>query len=147
MTMPQLVFLIFASQLYLASTSVIRKASYGRADVLPAKTEDEVDACRKMDMIVHTADLSLSTKVIGPESFNAYQCKGQCSLSQKNKFVTPHSLLMAVLKERNGNKTDGEACCVPTKLRPMSFTYYLARRGMFVMHTFKEMIVEECGCR
>ena len=115
------------------------------AEVLPANTEGEDDACRKVDMIVHSADLGLSDKFIRPESFNAYQCKGRCSLSQPEKWVL-HSLVMRFLKEKKGTKTDGQACCIPTKMRPMTFINYVGNHGSFVMRTFKNMIVEECGC-
>ncbi|KAJ7380729.1 hypothetical protein OS493_007102 [Desmophyllum pertusum] len=117
-----------------------------KPDIPPKKSEHEVDACRKVDMIVHTADLGLSAKSIHPESFNAFQCKGKCSLTQRKKFIT-HSLIKALVKQKKGIKTDGmEACCVPTKLLPMSLMYYIEKRGAFVMRTFKDMIVEECGC-
>ncbi|KAJ7380990.1 hypothetical protein OS493_004584 [Desmophyllum pertusum] len=110
----------------------------------PAKVEEEVDGCQKEDMIVHTADLGLFAKVIKPESFNAFQCKGRCSLTQRKKFIN-HSLLKAIVKKKKGIKTEGEACCVPTKLRPKYFLFYIENRG-YVIRTFKDMIVEDCGC-
>ncbi len=109
------------------------------------KPEQEDNGCRKVDFIVHTKDFGSSTKSIRPESFNAYQCKGKCSLTPKKKFVN-HSLLKAFLKIKKGIKTDGEACCIPTKLRPMSFIYHSEERGSLVMDTYQDMIVEECGC-
>ena len=107
--------------------------------------EHEGDACRKVDMLIHTADLGLSPKFTKPESFNAYQCRGQCSLTQRNNFVN-HSLMKVLMKNGKGIKTDSEACCVPTKLRPMSFIYYVEERESFVTRTYQDMIVEECGC-
>ncbi|KAL9979112.1 hypothetical protein ACROYT_G016724 [Oculina patagonica] len=162
MTMLYLFLSLFASQLFFATPSVIREeqaedgeeqetpdpdahATKTKREIQPKKPEQEDYGCQKVDLIVHTKDLGLSTKSIWPESFNAYRCKGKCSLTPKKKFIN-HSLLKAFLKKKKGIKTDGEACCVPTKLRPMSFVYDIKGRGSFVLHTFQDMIVEECGC-
>lgn len=110
-----------------------------------SKNEDrDFDGCRKEDMIVHTAELGLPTKYIQPEKFNAYQCKGKCSLKQWRKYII-HSLLKAYLEDKKGIKVDNNACCVPTKLRPMSLFYYNETLG-FVRHILTDAIVEECGC-
>ncbi|PFX24597.1 nodal homolog [Stylophora pistillata] len=110
-----------------------------------SKNEDrDFDGCRKEDMIVHTAELGLPTKYIQPEKFNAYQCKGKCSLKQWRKYII-HSLLKAYLEDKKGIKVDNNACCVPTKLRPMSLFYYNETLG-FVRHILTNAIVEECGC-
>ena len=49
------------------------------------------------------------------------------------------------LEEKKGIKADSDACCVPTKLRPMTVIYHVENVG-FVVRTFDNMIVEECGC-
>ena len=65
-------------------------------------------------------------------------------MTQWKKF-TPHSLLEAFVNKKSF-KTDGEGCCVPTKLRPLTVIYYDEERGVFVLRTFQDLIVEECGC-
>ncbi|KAL9979117.1 hypothetical protein ACROYT_G016730 [Oculina patagonica] len=106
-------------------------------DTSPGKAALQVDACRKVDMFVDFADLGLYDRIIAPASFNAYQCKGKCS-------PTNHSLLKALIEKKNGNKTNGEACCVPTKLRPISLLQ-MEENGNVVMRNY-DMVVEECGC-
>ena len=95
-------------------------------------------------MIVNSTELDLPTKFIRPKSFNAYQCKGNCSLTQPGKYII-HSLMKDYLEEKKGIEADSDACCVPTKLRPMTFIYHVENLG-FVNRTFDNMIVEECGC-
>ncbi|XP_020614137.1 dorsalin-1-like [Orbicella faveolata] len=109
-----------------------------------SKADQAVNGCRKEDLLVNTSDLGLSAKFIRPESFNAYQCRGKCSLTQGNTF-TLHSLLEAFVNKK-GNKADGEGCCVPTKLRSLSVIYYAKEHGIFERRTFQDMIIEECGC-
>ena len=110
----------------------------------PKEAKQAIKGCRKEDLFVNTSDLGLSAKFVRPESFNAYQCRGKCSLTQGKTF-TSHSLLEAFVNKK-GNKTDGEGCCVPTKLRPLSFIYYVKEQEMFEQRTFQDMIIEECGC-
>ena len=100
--------------------------------------------CRKEDLLVNTSDLGLSAKFIEPKSFNAHQCRGKCSLAQWNTF-TPHSLLVAFMN-KNSNKTDGDRCCVPTKVRPLTVIYYDEEREFFQRRTFQDLIIEECEC-
>lgn len=124
----------------------MKRSSTGRTnrDIPPEKAENEFDDCRREDMIVNTTELGLPGKHVTPESFNAYQCKGKCSLKQWKKYII-HSLLKDYLEEKRGIKPSGDVCCIPTKLRPMSVKYY-AENGGFVVRTFRDMIVEECGC-
>lgn len=110
----------------------------------PKKAEQAVDGCQKEDFLVKTSDLGFPAKVIKPESFNAYKCRGKCSLTQGKTF-TPHSLLKAFVNKK-GNKTDDEGCCIPTKLRPLYVIYYVEENGIFELRTFQDMIIEGCGC-
>ena len=93
---------------------------------------------------MNTSDLGLHTKFIRPESFNAYQCRGKCSLTQGKPF-TLHSLLEAFVNKK-GKKTDGDGCCVPTKMRPLSVIYYNEEGGFYELRSFRDMIIDECGC-
>ena len=117
-----------------------------KRETLLKKAEQAGNGCRKEDLLVETSDLGWPAKVIRPESFNAYQCRGKCSLTQRKTF-TPHALLEAfVNKSKKGNKTDGEGCCVPTKLRPLYVIYHVKEHGIYELRTFQDMIIEECGC-
>ena len=110
--------------------------------ILPEKAEHEGDSCRKVDMIIHTANLSAD--FIAPKLFNAFQCIGRCSLTQRKNFIN-HSLIKAIVNKKKGIKTEGEACCVPKKMRPMS-TLFVDKNNQIVLKRFENMIVEECGC-
>ena len=62
-------------------------------------------AAEEEDMIVNSTELGLPTKFIRPKSFNAYQCKGICSLQQRGKYII-HSLMKGYLEEKKGIKAD-----------------------------------------
>ena len=106
------------------------------------KGEHKVDNCRRVSLYVDFIDLGLSDTINAPSGYNAYQCKGKCSTTQK--FLN-RALLLDLMEKKKGIKTEGEACCVPTKLQPLSILTVDERENV-VLRTFEDMVVEECGC-
>ena len=119
------------------------KAPQELDDIPPQKAEQEVDACRRVNLFVKFADLGLPGMIIAPRRFNVYQCKGKCSKTQQ-KFLN-RALLLDLLEKKKGIKTEEEACCVPTKLKPKSVLYF-DEENRLVLRTFEDMVVKECGC-
>lgn len=115
-----------------------------RRDITRTKMPESKKACRKEDMIVNSMALSSSVKIIHPKSFNAFQCSGKCSETEKTKFIN-HSLLKDFVLQKKGIKRNEEPCCFPTKLKPITFIYKTDNGG-FVIRAVKDLIVEECGC-
>ena len=136
--------IILSSYLARDNHAEISSSDRAKCNGPPKNAKQAINGCRKEDLHVNTSDLGLSAKFIRPESFNAYQCRGKCSLTQGKTF-TLHSLLEAFVNKR-GIKTDGDGCCVPTKLRPLSVIYYVEERGFFERYTFQDLIIEEGGC-
>ena len=108
------------------------------------EAEHDIGTCRKVGLYVSFADIGLSEEIIAPDGFNAYQCKGKCSSTQQKKFPN-RSAIMALLEKKKGIEIDHEACCVPTKLAPISVIVH-ERNGHIVLRTFDDMVVQECGC-
>ena len=172
MTMLYLFISLFASQLLLATPCVIEKeqvenrqeppslelnktiiespdpettkAQWTNVDFTLEDAQHDVDTCRRVSMYASLKGLGLSEEIIAPDGFNAYQCKGKCSSTQRKKFPN-RSGLMALLEKKKGIEIDDEACCVPTKLAPISVVVY-KKNGQIVLRTFDGMVVEECGC-
>ena len=109
------------------------------------EAEHDVGTCRKVGMYVSFADIGLSDEIIAPDGFDAFRCKGKCSSTQRKKFSN-RSAIMALLGEKKGIKIDDEACCVPTKLAPIS-TLVFEKNGHIVLRKFDDLVVEECGCQ
>ena len=108
------------------------------------EVEHDIGTCRKVPMFVSFADIGLSDEIIAPDGFNAYQCKGKCSSTQQKKFPN-RSAIMALLEKVKGVEIDDAACCVPTKLAPISVIVH-ERNGHIVLRKFDDMVVQECGC-
>ena len=108
------------------------------------EAEHDVDTCRKVSMYVNFTELALSHEIITPWGFDAFQCKGRCSSTQRKKFPN-RSAIMALLEKKKGIEIDYEACCVPTKLAPISALVF-DKNGHIALKTFDDIVVEECGC-
>jgi len=106
------------------------------------EAEHDVDTCRKVSMYVRFTEIGLGDEIISPRGFDAFQCEGSCSSAQRKKF--PNRLaLMALLKKQKG--INGAACCVPTKLAPIS-ALVIEKNNHVALKKFDNMVVEECGC-
>ena len=107
-------------------------------------TEHENDTCQRVGLFVSFKELGLYEDIVAPPGFQAYQCKGKCSLTERKKFPN-RSPLMALLEEKKGIKIADETCCVPTKLRPIT-VLYMNKNTKVVLRNIDDMVVEECGC-
>ena len=164
---------LFVSQLLLVTPCVIEKEQVGNREESPSlevnktisespdpttkeapwtnvelpleQVEHDVDTCRKVGMYISFQELGLSDEIITPWGFNAFQCKGKCSSTQRKKFPN-RSALMALLKKKKGIEIDDGPCCVPTKLAPISALVF-EKNGHIVLKKFDDMVVEECGCK
>ena len=106
------------------------------------EAEHDVDTCRKVSMYVSFTEIGLADEIISPRGFDAFQCEGSCSSAQRKTF--PNRLaLMALLKKKKG--INDVACCVPTKLAPIS-ALVIEKNNHVALKKFDNMVVEECGC-
>ncbi|ESO89077.1 hypothetical protein LOTGIDRAFT_106360, partial [Lottia gigantea] len=83
--------------------------------------------------------------IIHPKKFNARFCYGECASPIDVKYKpTNHAMLQTLMRSKRKNSAP-PACCVPTKLNPLSMLYY--EFDEIVVRHHEEMIASECGCR
>ncbi|XP_078375430.1 protein decapentaplegic-like [Oculina patagonica] len=81
-----------------------------------------------------------------PTFFDAYRCGGDCKFPLDNKVnPTDYATIRAILYSSGHDEGTGEPCCVPIKLKGISTIE--EHDNTFSMKFYKEMVVEECGCR
>lgn len=119
--------------------------------------------CRKQDFNVNFYDLGWGKWIIYPKVFNAHRCEGDCSLPSIGKHVgrhsessssrsisvrmTNHAQIMSILELKHPELTNKQMSkCVSTKLKPLT-VIFLDERGRIKTKQYRDMIVEECGCR
>lgn len=123
--------------------------------------------CHKKDFYVNFYELGWDRWVLYPKVFNAHICVGGCGLPKMINFMnskrkdkkrsryspkslitklTNHAQVMSILEYRHPKLNQQMTKCVPTKLKPLT-VIYLNDYGRIMTKQYKDMVVEECGCR
>lgn len=102
--------------------------------------------CRRTSLKVNFKDIGWDKWIVAPPEYDAYECKGVCNFPLTDD-VTPskHAIIQTLVNLSNPKKAN-KACCVPTKLDPLTVMYQ--ENGIItVRHLYEEMKVAKCGCR
>lgn len=101
--------------------------------------------CTRHELYVDFRDIGLSSSIIAPAGYSAYQCKGVCEppLSQDHR-PTNHATIQAIVHKMV--KDVARPCCVPTKLLSTSILFYDDNENV-VLKMYEDMIADRCGCR
>ncbi|KAM9820128.1 bone morphogenetic protein 10 [Neosynchiropus ocellatus] len=107
-----------------------------------AKTEP----CKRAPLFVDFKDIGWDSWIVQPLGYEAYRCNGVCSPPMTSEVSpTNHAMVQTQLSFKNPERVS-PACCVPTKLEPISLLYY--DNGVVTLkHKYNGMVVAECGCR
>lgn len=117
------------------------EAPWSNVEFPLVEAEHDVDTCRKVSMYVNFTEIGLADKVIAPRGFYTFQCEGNCLTPRKK--ISNRLAIMALLKKKKG--ISDVACCVPTKLTPIS-ALVVDENGNVVLRKLDDMVVKECGC-
>ncbi|XP_063786440.1 bone morphogenetic protein 10 [Pseudophryne corroboree] len=104
------------------------------------------NTCRKTSLYIDFKEIGWDSWIIAPTGYEAYECRGVCSYPlTENVTPTKHAIVQTLIHMKNSQKA-AKACCVATKLDPISILY---RDAGVVTYKFKYegMVVSECGCR
>ncbi|XP_060762797.1 bone morphogenetic protein 10 [Neoarius graeffei] len=107
----------------------------------------KANQCKKSSLYVDFKDIGWDSWILEPQGYEAYECTGVCSYPL-TKHVTPtkHAIVQTLVSLKNP-KTVSRACCVPTKLDPISLLYLDDAGVVTYQYKFEGMVVAECGCR
>nr|XP_020446061.1 bone morphogenetic protein 10 [Monopterus albus] len=103
--------------------------------------------CKKKSLYVEFKDIGWDSWVLAPTGYDAFECTGICSFPL-TKHVTPtkHAIIQTLVNINSPQKA-ARACCVPTKLDPISLLYLDDTGVVTYKYKFEGMVVAECGCR
>ncbi|KAJ7305278.1 hypothetical protein JRQ81_011194 [Phrynocephalus forsythii] len=102
-------------------------------------------SCKRTSLHVDFKEIGWDSWIIVPTGYDAYQCKGACSYPLDDHLTTAHAMARTLVHLNNPQKAS-PACCVPTKLDPISLLYL--EKGVVTLKTnYEGMSVSECGCR
>ncbi|XP_029693898.1 bone morphogenetic protein 10-like [Takifugu rubripes] len=104
------------------------------------------EPCKRRPLFVDFKDIGWDTWIIQPLGYEAYECKGACNPPMTSEVSpTKHAIVQSLLSAKSPKRAS-RACCVPTKLEPISLLYH--ENGVVTFkHKYEGMVVAECGCR
>ncbi|XP_076876706.1 bone morphogenetic protein 10 [Brachyhypopomus gauderio] len=104
------------------------------------------DHCKRTSLYVDFKDIGWDSWILAPAGFEAYMCHGSCSypLTSQHK-PTQHAIIQTLVNLKSPKKVS-QACCVPTKLDPISLLYENENGHVIFQQRYEGMVVAECGC-
>ncbi|KAM5237283.1 growth/differentiation factor 2 [Ctenodactylus gundi] len=103
--------------------------------------------CQKTSLRVNFEDIGWDNWIIAPKEYDAYECKGGCFFPLADDVTpTKHAIVQSLVYLKFPTKV-GKACCVPTKLSPISILYKDDMGVPTLKYQYEGMSVAECGCR
>ncbi|XP_026860827.2 growth/differentiation factor 2 [Electrophorus electricus] len=115
-------------------------------DLHSRKKRNTKNFCQRTSLRVNFKDIGWDKWFVAPPEYEAYECKGVCDYPLTDD-VSPskHAIIQTLVNLSNPKKAN-KACCVPTKLDPLTVMYQ--ENGIItVRHFYEEMKVAKCGCR
>ncbi|XP_059176206.1 dorsalin-1-like [Physella acuta] len=118
----------------------------GRVHPRYRRSKKKRNFCRREEMLVDFQSIKYDMVIIYPISYQAYECVGRC-FYPIGQYLTPtkHAIIQTLM--HTTNPKFARACCVPTKLEPISVLYSKGDGVIEYDYTFEDMVVAECGCR
>ncbi|KAF7217109.1 bone morphogenetic protein 10 [Nothobranchius furzeri] len=104
------------------------------------------ESCRRTPLFVDFKDIGWDKWIVQPLGYEAYKCNGVCSPPMTSEVSpTKHAIVQTRLSLKSPERAS-PACCVPTKLEPITLLYH--DNGVVTFnHKYEGMVVAECGCR
>ena len=79
--------------------------------------------------------------------FQAYECTGRCFFPLSDHLSpTKHAIIQSLVHAMSPRRVS-RACCVPTKLDPISILYIDEQGIITFKYKYDGMVVSQCGCR
>ncbi|XP_059921228.1 bone morphogenetic protein 10 [Gadus macrocephalus] len=105
------------------------------------------DYCKRRSLSVEFKDIGWDSWILAPAAYDAFECSGVCTYPL-TKHVTPtkHAIVQTLININSPQKA-AKACCVPTKLEPISLLYLDDTGVVTYKYKYEGMMVAECGCR
>uniref|UniRef100_UPI003A9A66FF Bone morphogenetic protein 10 n=1 Tax=Homo sapiens TaxID=9606 RepID=UPI003A9A66FF len=107
---------------------------------------DDGNYCKRTPLYIDFKEIGWDSWIIAPPGYEAYECRGVCFFPLAEHLTpTKHAIIQTLVHLKNSQKAS-KACCVPTKLEPISILY-LDKGVVTLKYKYEGMAVSECGCR
>lgn len=105
------------------------------------------DYCKKTPLYVEFKEIGWDSWIVAPDGYQANACRGLCRFPLGPDVSPTQHATIQTLVSMKFPKRASAACCVPTKLDPISLLYKDQKGVVTLKHRYENMVVAECGCR
>ncbi|XP_046567937.1 bone morphogenetic protein 10-like [Haliotis rubra] len=105
------------------------------------------NSCRRGLLYVSFQQINWHKWIIAPSGYQAFECVGKCYYPLSDHLTPTKHAVIQMLFHTSRPKEVARACCVPTKLNPISILYLDENKVPTFKWKFEGMQVAECGCR
>ncbi|XP_013070255.2 uncharacterized protein LOC106057556 [Biomphalaria glabrata] len=110
------------------------------------RSKKKRSSCRRQQLYIVFKEIKWNLTVIAPDGYHAFECIGKCYYPIGTHLSpTRHAIIQTLLHTSYPEK-GSRACCVPTKLDPISILFDIDGVVKFD-YSYEGMIAAECGCR
>ncbi|XP_044758823.1 bone morphogenetic protein 10-like [Coccinella septempunctata] len=103
--------------------------------------------CKRKSLYVDFAEINYDEWIVQPRGYEAFQCQGKCFYPVADHLSpTKHAIIQTLLHSVAPSMTP-RPCCVPTSLDSISILYIDNKGVLTYRYAYKDMVVQECGCR
>ncbi|PNF23867.1 hypothetical protein B7P43_G13737 [Cryptotermes secundus] len=111
------------------------------------RTRRQRNTCRRRPLYIDFSEIHYDTWIVAPDGYEAFQCTGKCFFPvSEHLSPTKHAIVQTLLHSVAPGKVS-RACCVPTRLEPISVLYIDQKGVLTYRFSYQDMVVAECGCR
>ncbi|KAG0711781.1 Growth/differentiation factor 6 [Chionoecetes opilio] len=90
----------------------------------PRTQKKSQNGCKMKPLRVDFKDIGGNDWIIAPVHYEAFQCTGKCFYPLASHLTpTKHAVVQTLMNSVHPDRTS-RACCVPTKLGPISLLYF-----------------------
>ncbi|KAK3598366.1 hypothetical protein CHS0354_003390 [Potamilus streckersoni] len=122
-----------------------RRKKHKKSRWISNQTNGVRKKCQIHDFFVDFNLIGWGPWIIHPKKFNAHACFGTCPSPITYQYSPTNHAILQTLMRMQRPLSAPEACCVPTKLQPLSMLYF--EYDEIVIRYHEDMVVTECGCR
>ncbi|XP_053325005.1 growth/differentiation factor 3-like [Spea bombifrons] len=113
---------------------------------IPPSLPTPNNLCQKRRLYISFKDVGWHNWIIAPKGYMANYCHGECPYPLTEVLKgTNHAVIQSLVHGLDPELTP-LPCCGPTKLSPISMLYYDNNDNVVLRH-YKDMVVDDCGCK
>ena len=123
------------------------QGSYGKSEKGRKLEAIRNTLCERYLMYVDFEHIRWADWVLAPKGFHAYTCIGSCPFPLAHHVNSTNHAIVQTIVNSLQPRIVGRSRCVPTELSSITLLYIDKDTETAVLKSYRDMVVQACGCR